>query len=108
MGLDQSILKRILHIARYQIVQDLFAEKIKHVHIENYFTRFHGEKGFDAGIEFFTRLFVGSNSNKERQIYVHITNAIDSNNIHNVFEACTDIVLKINIRNNFKIKGAAL
>jgi len=81
---------------------DLFTEKIAHSHIKNVFPDYEGKPG-DAmeGREYFKkrflRLSVKSNRVKEREIYVHYTNATDTQLLTKVMAAVEDIVLRDNL-----------
>jgi GTPase SAR1 family protein len=82
---------------------DLFAEKIKRVDIKGIeaFADFPGGLGdAEPGIEYFTALFLGVNTNPSRSIYQHVTCATDTENVNRVFSACKDIILRGNLKDS--------
>lgn len=75
--------------------RDLFQEKIKKVSLRTCFPDFAGEDGdYDAGVEFLKEEFEGKNRNPDKQIYLHVTCATDTDNITMVFNAVKDIVIR--------------
>lgn len=91
---------------------DLFREKIRTIPIRvagERFEDFQGpyvesspqedfEKCYVAGVEYFLQQFLQRNKYADREVYHHVTNATDTNNVRVVFSACKDIILKSNLR----------
>lgn len=83
--------------------KDLFAEKMQKVDIKSIqvFSDFTGGLGdVDLGIEYFSNLFLGVNTNPARGIYQHVTCATDTENVNRVFNACKDIILRGNLKDS--------
>ena len=84
--------------------RDLFADKVKVKNIRDYpiFADYSGPDGdYDAGVQYFVEKFLDRNkSGTDRQIYSHITCATDTRNVRVVFDACTDIILRENLKNS--------
>lgn len=82
--------------------EDLFSEKIKTVRI-NSVKEFeeYDIPAFDrdAGVKFFLEQFMMRNESA-KDIFYHVTNATDSNNVKVVFDACKDIILKRNLEDS--------
>jgi len=86
---------------------DLFQKKIKTSDIKNFFPDFDGEAGNAiAGRDYFKkrfgRLAQKAGRAKEREIYIHITTATDTELLRVIMAAVEDIVLRSNLA------GAAL
>lgn len=73
--------------------------------IKDYFPDYNGPtQDYDAGVTFFAKKFLDRNlSASTHKIYHHVTCATDTRNIHVVFMACRDIILRENIRNSHLI-----
>lgn len=81
---------------------DIFKEKIKHSDIKNHFPDYDGEPGdYNAGRDYFrarfTKLSRKSGQAREREIYVHFTNATDTALLRVVMAAVEDIALRGNL-----------
>lgn len=82
---------------------DLFLNKIRYSDIKNYFPDYDGEPG-DAvvGCDYFKKRFarLAQKANqKEREIYIHITTATDTNMLRVVMAAVEDIILRHSLEN---------
>merc|ERR1711991_271164 len=78
--------------------KDLFEKKIKKVPITTFFKNFKGNcHDVDGAIEHIKHTFLKA-SNRGDEIYTHVTNATDSNNINVVFNAVKDTILKSNLK----------
>jgi GTPase SAR1 family protein len=83
--------------------KDLFAEKIKLVHIASVpaFADFVAKMGdadySERGSNYFLRKFLAQNTNPQREIYHHATCATDSKNVEVVFNSCRDIIMRKNM-----------
>lgn len=82
--------------------RDLFLEKIKTSNIVDYFPDYTGPpNNYDEGVKFFLGKFAQRNvSGSAHQIYHHITCATDTRNVHAVFSACKDIILRDNLKSS--------
>jgi len=83
---------------------DIFAEKIQHSDIKTHFPDYEGEPGdVNAGREYFRQRFTklsrksGHGQTREREIYVHFTNATDTALLRVVMAAVEDIALRGNL-----------
>jgi guanine nucleotide-binding protein subunit alpha len=82
---------------------DLFERKISTSDIKNFFPDYDGEVGdVKAGREYFKRRFarlsLKAGRAKEREIYIHITNATDTAMLRVVMAAVEDSIVSSNIR----------
>ncbi|CAK9038032.1 Guanine nucleotide-binding protein subunit alpha [Durusdinium trenchii] len=55
------------------------------------------EECYKAAAEYCLKLFVSRKKSANKKIYHHITTATDTDNVHAVFDACKDIILKDNL-----------
>jgi len=95
----------ILFLNKY----DLFKEKMKRVDLKVAFPEYDGGLDYKKGRDFLKQKYSSLNR-QNKQIYVHITTATNTNNIKNVFADVVDIVLKQNLADTGLIKdggGAA-
>lgn len=76
--------------------KDLLEEKVKRKKIKTYFPEFEGpEHDYDAAIEFFSEKFRSMNRfPKDRDIYIHPTDATDKENIKVVDVIVQEIIMK--------------
>jgi hypothetical protein len=76
--------------------RDLFEAKIKVKPISDVpqFSDYTGGSNYDSGTAYFVKKFLERNQSPDRKIYHHITCATDTKNVHVVFEACKDIILR--------------
>lgn len=82
---------------------DLFQKKILNSNIKNFFPDYEGEAGdAKAGRDYFrrrfTRLAHKAGRSKEREIYIHVTTATDTEMLRVVMAAVEDAVISKNIR----------
>lgn len=78
---------------------DLFAEKIRRSPLTICFPEYTGQNTYAAGIEYIQGKF--DSLNKERHIkelYSHLTCAVDTKNIQWVFDVTTDVIIKYNLK----------
>ncbi|CEP00154.1 unnamed protein product (mitochondrion) [Plasmodiophora brassicae] len=73
---------------------DLFAEKIKLVHINVCFPQYFGSQEFEPCAQYVKQAFEARNLIANKPVYTHITCATDSENIRHVFTAVKDIVIR--------------
>jgi len=78
---------------------DLFAEKIKKIPLTTCFSDYSGSlDDFESCSKYLQDQFMLRNHNQNKQVYVHITCATNTDNIATVFDATKDIILRNNIR----------
>lgn len=77
---------------------DLFKEKIADKPISEYFPDYMGEAGdYDAGSAYFAKKFKGLNRTSDREIYVHYTNATDTNLLKITMQSVQDTIIQHNL-----------
>jgi hypothetical protein len=75
--------------------RDLFEDKIKKVPISVAFPEYRGSREYKDCLEFVTEQFEDVNAHKDsKKIYTHVTCATDKDNVHKVFDAVKDIVIR--------------
>jgi len=78
---------------------DLFAEKLPHSPLGEYFPDFAGGDNYDAACDYLLHRFVSLNqSAATKQIYAHYTCATDTQQIKFVLSAIQDILLQLHLR----------
>ncbi|KZW01861.1 G protein alpha-subunit [Exidia glandulosa HHB12029] len=78
---------------------DLFAEKLPHSPLGDYFPDYTGGDNYDAACDYLLHRFVSLNqSAASKQIYAHYTCATDTQQIKFVLSAIQDILLQIHLR----------
>ena len=78
--------------------RDIFAEKIKTVPLKTTFPEYDGDNSYNDALAFMTKLFEQRNKRPDKDIYVHVTTATDSDNVQNVFDAVKDIVIRTSLK----------
>lgn len=83
--------------------KDLLEEKIKSIHLEDYFPQYQGEKyNVMSARNFIANQFCETEDEGEgSKVYSHFTCATDTNNMRFVFEAVKSTILDQNIREYF-------
>ena len=76
---------------------DLFSDKIKRVDLHHYFDEYDGGYEYEEGLEFIKELFFSKNTNPNKVIYAHVTDATDTNGIAFVWAATKNIILQGNL-----------
>jgi len=71
--------------------EDLFKEKIKKINMDC-FPEYQGGTDYAAGLDFLKEKFKGLNKT-EKDLYVHVTVATETDNVRIVFDAVTSIIL---------------
>jgi len=74
--------------------RDLFADKIKKVSLTVAFPDYHGKSEYEEAIRYITTQFEDKSRNKSKTIYTHVTCATDTSNVHAVFNAVKDIIIR--------------
>lgn len=78
---------------------DLFEEKIKTSPLNICFPEYNGDNSFSSTTCYIQQQFLFLKSEQNSKVYVHLTNATDTENIKLVFSIATDIVLNKNLVN---------
>lgn len=73
---------------------DIFAEKIKTSPLKNYFPDYNGGADFDQATAYIQKFFEEKKGQTKKDLYFHVTNATNTQNIQFVFNAVKDILLK--------------
>jgi len=74
--------------------RDLFEKKLPQVHLSVCFDDYKGDNEFNDASAFIRQKFDAKNKNQRKQVYTHITNATDTNNVLVVFNTCQDIIIR--------------
>ena len=75
--------------------RDLFQQKIESVDLKVAFPEYDGGNSYENAVQFLTDKFQQKNEYQDRkQVYVHVTCATDTENIHFTFNVVKDIILK--------------
>ena len=80
--------------------RDLFAEKINRVPIasQRAFSDYSGEPGdYDAGAAYFKDKFTNQMKDTEKQVFCHVTCALDTANVRVVFDSCNETIMRQNL-----------
>jgi guanine nucleotide-binding protein G(i) subunit alpha len=78
---------------------DLFVEKITRSPLTICFPEYRGPNTYEAGIVFIQEKFDNLNNERHiKEIYSHLTCAIDTKNIQWVFDVTTDVIIKYNLK----------
>ncbi|KAG0363921.1 hypothetical protein BGZ54_007969 [Gamsiella multidivaricata] len=76
---------------------DIFKEKIKHSNISTYFPDYNGKEGdYIEASGFFRARFMRLNRSEHKEVYVHYTDATDTNLLRNIMSSVNDIILQRN------------
>jgi len=88
---DLSSLNLILFLNK----RDLFEEKLvkRKIPLSSLFPDYTGGDDFRAGCTYLAQKFQERNTNHQRDMYIHVTCATDTNNIKSVLNDLTDMVL---------------
>ena len=79
---------------------DLFKQKLSEKPIKDYFPDYTGAKGdYEAGSKYFSKKFCSLNRNEEREVYVHYTNATDTNLLNLTMKSVQDTIIQNNLGN---------
>jgi len=79
---------------------DLFKEKLEVSPVKDYFPDFQGANNdFDAACQFFADKFRDLNRNREKEIYIHFTNATDTNLLKVTMQSVQDMIIQNNLNN---------
>ncbi|XP_065065043.1 guanine nucleotide-binding protein G(o) subunit alpha-like [Rhopilema esculentum] len=78
--------------------KDLFEEKIPFSPITICFPDYTGPMMFDPASSFVKQKFLEKNRNENKEVYVHLTCATDTQNIDFVFKAVTNTIIQANLK----------
>jgi len=79
--------------------KDVFDEKIKTIPITKAFPEFPGPNTNEASLKYIEKKFLDCNANPdEREIYTHVTQATDSDNVKKVFNDVQHIVINFSLQ----------
>ena len=79
--------------------KDLFQDKIMTVDLKICFPDYTGGLDYDLGLDCIKQKYMEHNYGK-RKVYIFVTCATNTKNIQFVFKACSDIILKENLKNS--------
>jgi len=75
--------------------RDIFMSKIQRIDLGTYFPQYTGGLDFEAGVEFIRAEYNRRNANPSKQIYCHVTDATNTENIAFVWRATQHIMIQI-------------
>ena len=79
--------------------QDLFAKKIPYSPLTICFPEYRGPNTYEATVAYIQMKFEDLNQSKKfKEVYTHFTCATDTASIEFVFDAITDVIIKINLK----------
>eukprot|EP01100_Stratorugosa_tubuloviscum_P007141 TRINITY_DN299_c0_g3_i1.p1 TRINITY_DN299_c0_g3~~TRINITY_DN299_c0_g3_i1.p1 ORF type:complete len:357 (+),score=125.81 TRINITY_DN299_c0_g3_i1:156-1226(+) len=73
--------------------KDIFADKIKKIDMKMCFPNYRGGDEYESAVGYVTKKFKEKNKNTNREIYIHITCATDTQNIRFVWSALKDVLI---------------
>lgn len=77
---------------------DLFKEKLVEKPVSEYFPDYTGENGdYNAASKYFANKFRSLNRTEDREIYVHFTNATDTNLLKITMQSVQDTIIQTNL-----------
>jgi len=74
--------------------KDLFAEKIQKIDLKVAFPDYNAGMNYQPAVDFIRDKFLSQNENPQKHIYPQITCATDTDNVHVVFNAVKDTILR--------------
>ncbi|KAG0004586.1 hypothetical protein BGZ65_000084 [Modicella reniformis] len=78
---------------------DIFKNKIRHSSIKAYFPDYEGpDDDPTEATEFFRKRFTRLNRSEHKEVYVHYTDATDTNLLRNIMASVNDIILSRNVK----------
>lgn len=89
------------HIILFLNKRDIFEEKIKTKDLKVCFPEYDGGCNYDRALGFIKNKFSKLVDNSERKIYIHVTVAVDTENIRFVFESVRKILLQASVESSF-------
>ena len=77
---------------------DLFKEKLAEKPVRDYFPDYAGANDdYNAASKYFANKFKGLNRTMDREIYVHYTNATDTNLLKITMQSVQDTIIQTNL-----------
>lgn len=77
---------------------DLFKGKLAEKEVRDYFPDYQGKSDdYSAASKYFANKFRGLNRTEEREIYVHFTNATDTNLLKITMQSVQDTIIQSNL-----------
>ncbi|KAG0232902.1 hypothetical protein BGW42_007811 [Actinomortierella wolfii] len=78
---------------------DIFRRKIMHSSIKAYFPDYTGtDNNYQEAVDFFRMRFLRLNRSEHKEVYVHLTDATDTNLLRNIMGSVNDIILSRNVK----------
>ncbi|KAG9071928.1 hypothetical protein KI688_006147 [Linnemannia hyalina] len=78
---------------------DIFREKLHYSRVKDYFPDYEGpDTGVEEATEFFRKRFIRLNRSEHKEVYVHYSDATDTDQLRNVMNSVNDIILGRNVR----------
>ncbi|KAF9080440.1 hypothetical protein BGX23_002157 [Mortierella sp. AD031] len=78
---------------------DIFREKLHYSRVKDYFPDYEGpDTDVEAATEFFRKRFIRLNRSEHKEVYVHYSDATDTDQLRNVMNSVNDIILARNVR----------
>ncbi len=79
---------------------DLFREKLPLSPVKDHFPDYPGSNtDFEGACMFFASKFRDLNRNREKEIYIHFTNATDTNLLRITMQSVQDMIIQNNLNN---------
>ncbi|KAK6017405.1 hypothetical protein OSTOST_17076 [Ostertagia ostertagi] len=76
---------------------DLFKAKLSHSRLADYFKTYTGNNDYESAAEYIQGFFTKAPVPSSSKMYVHYTEATDTQQIDFVFAAACDIILQLNL-----------
>jgi hypothetical protein len=76
---------------------DIFEQKIAHNDLGAYFNDYNAGCNYEAALEYIQNLFVSRNTNTNKTVLVHVTDATDTKLIHRVWKSVRHIIISQNL-----------
>jgi guanine nucleotide-binding protein G(o) subunit alpha len=78
--------------------KDLFEEKLKYRPLTFCFPKYRGPNELELAAEYIRMKFVVQNKSESKEIYSHMTCAIDTRNVQFVFDVVSDVIITNNVK----------
>lgn len=80
---------------------DLLKKKILECDIADHFPDYKGGHDYDAAISWLKKRFASLNRNQDKPVYIHATEATNTENVRFVFAAVEEIILYESLASNY-------
>ncbi|KAF9910317.1 hypothetical protein EC991_006816 [Linnemannia zychae] len=78
---------------------DIFREKLHYSRVKDYFPDYEGaDTNVEEATEFFRKRFIRLNRSEHKEVYVHYSDATNTDQLRNVMNSVNDIILARNVR----------